>query len=538
MNFLQNLIDLYSKNISNIFTVTGNISDIILVEQNNEISENKPSELLVQKFGENNHVVLYSPSRGFRYSSDYHKQEFFSYDKDLEQKHKLIFGLDYADSKYNIVSGLHHIKTLLEEYARLKKLKKDVKNLIIIIEDADIIFPNKPINQMGLDEKLIISSAREIFESSDFVSSNNMVVMLSKNFYALNEDIRDIPTLENIELNLPDQLERLRFIEYFSEKYHREFDQALIAEISLLSAGISLTNLKSILKEDSSSIKENISNEVSTIISRNMAGKVSVMETSHGYDAVIGYEKIKKELDKLKKRMFLSDKKLIWKGLMFTGPTGVGKDYILEAFIHEVHLPALKIGNLKSKWYGETLEIVEKLKRIVRSFGKVILVKTEADTMFADPENDNNHQTDRELMGVLLDWMGDDSDRGKIHWVFNTSRPQNLPTDFQRRVEIKIPILDLDGDDKWEFIKRMFDHFDIVVHNSEKDKFLDVTHGLSNSNLRDAIAEVAAERAISESPEDVNLSDVMQNVNFLIAEDARKEQTRHAVEYSTYKHLT
>ncbi len=532
--FLQKLVDLYTAGISNIFTVTGNISDVML---ENNTQETTPRNMITQKFGKNNHVIVYSPSRGMRYVQESHKKEFLGYDEDLAEKHKKIFSLDYAESRYNIVSGLHHIKALIEEYRNLRRITKDVKNLCIVLEDADIIFPNKPLSQIGADEKMMMSLAREVFANPQFSSGQDLVIMLSKDFYGLSDDIRAIPMLENIEVDLPNFESRRKYIQYVSRKINRRFGSLSHDKIATLSAGISLANLKSILMEKSVSVEENIVDEVSKIISRSMDGKVSIVIPSHGYDAVIGYDKVKTRLKKLKKRMFLKNNDLVWKGLMFIGPTGVGKDFILEAFVDDIGLPAIKIGNLKSKWYGETLQIVEQLKRIVRSFDKVILIKTEADTMFSNPESSDGHQTDKEMMGIFLDWMGDNKDRGKIYWVFNTSRPQNLPTDFQRRVEIKIPLFDLTGDDKWNFICKMCSLFDFSLEDNDRNTITEATKGLSNSNLRDLAAEIAVEYALVDSHEDVIITDIIENLNFSVVEDARKQQAENAKNYSTYKDL-
>lgn len=534
MNFLDEIVSMYLEKVSNIFSITGNISDIVL----NQGVETKILPLVVERFEENNHVVLYSPSKGMRFSSNDHKKEFLAYDTQLAKKHSAIFGLDYANSKYNIVSGLHHVSELLLEYRRLRLQNDAVKSVIIIFEDADIIFPSKPINQMGVDEKMVLSLARNTFDTSEFVSGTDVVLMFSKNYYSVDENIRDIPTLESVTIDLPDLQIRKAFIKYNSELDGNDFNEDFMFKIAAQSAGISLTSLKSILKERKSDIERNIKKEVSKIISKTMGGKVSVFIPGYDYSAVIGYQNIKDMLMKMKKRMFLSNNKLIWKGLLFMGATGVGKDFILEAFLKEVDLPVIKLGNLKSKWYGETLQTIEKLRLIVKSFDKVILLKTEADTMFSDPEDNNTHQTDQEMMGMFLDWMGDNKDRGRVFWVFNTSRPQNLPTDFQRRVEMKIPIFDLQGDEKWIFVKKMFELNDFKLEDGAKDDVMEVAKDLSNDNIRAIVAEVVSEQEISGKQFKVtDVLEVINNLNFTLVGNARQEQSEQAEKYSTYKSL-
>lgn len=533
--FLDKIIQLYLKQISNIFTLTGNIDDIVIRKENDKYIEKSIFEILVEKFEEKNHLLIYSPSKGIRFSKKESKEEFLSYDEHIRTIHKKVFDLNYADSKYNIVSGLHHIKSILNSYKELQDYSQiKVKNLVIIIEDSDIVFPSKEIASMSVDEKIAISLAREMFNNSNFIGGDNIVIMSCKTSSSINNSIRNIPTLNNILVDMPTLDERLNYIEYINSKYKKRLSVSFRKNIATISAGISLVNLKSILKEDKQDIQNNIINEVASIISTSMNGKVKVFIPKYDFNSVIGYEKLKSTLLKLKKRMFL-EKSLVWRGMVLIGPSGVGKDFILNAFLSEIGIPAIKLGNLKSKWYGETLQIVENLRLLANSFDKLIIYKTEADTMFSNPQSQDNHQTDKELMGEFLDWMGDNKDRGKIFWVFNTSRPQMLPTDFERRVELKIPIFDLEGEEKWDFTKKMFELVNINLNKEDKKDIFEFLNNLSNDNIRALASEVASEKKMNEG--NYNLKEIIENLNFAVVTSQREKQSQEAALKSTYNNL-
>lgn len=527
--FLDNIVEYYLGKKSNMFTLTGNIDDLLLIKN----EEKSVFQLLVRKFEDKNHVLIYSPSKGMRFSKKESKEEFFAYDSELSEIHKEVFDLDYGDSKYNIISGLHHIKSLLKTYEKLQVNKKKIKNLVIILEDADIVFPSKPISQMGIDEKIAISLAREMFSNSSFIDGHNMVVMLAATNYSIDNSVRMIPTLTNVVVDLPDMKKRLEYIEYINSNFKKRFNDDFRNEIASISAGISLINLKSILKDDKKHIKGEITSRVATIIASSLDGKVQVFMPKHDFSAVIGYEKLKETLLKLKKRMFLK-KSLVWRGLILIGPSGVGKDFVSDAFLSEVGLPTIRLGNLKSKWYGETMQNIEKLKMIAKTFDKLVIFRNEADTMFTNMQGDS-HQTDTELMGAYLDWMGDNSDRGKIFWVFNTSRPRNIPTDFERRLELKLPIFDLEGDEKWVYTKKMFQLQGIDLDDSDKGKILNSLKDLSNDNIRAVASEVAVEKELNKTGVDVLA--IIDNINFAVVKEEREQQSKDAAMKATYNDL-
>lgn len=537
MRLYNEIKEAYKNTAVNLFTLTGNIYDITMYKEGATQKVASINKVLKEKLEENNHVVYFTPSVGMQYTNKEHLEEFYAIDSDLKEIHSKAFSLDYAQTKYDILSGLHMIKVLLASYRKMRKKHgaSKVKNLVVLIDDADIIFPNQPIEQMGSSEKLALSLAREMLGNSEFTASTDSVILLSSTLMAIHEGVRSISGLYSIVEPLPNKELRDNFIRYENAIFDKGLDSKQMEKISQQSAGIPLFTLQSILKQDADRIELHIKDEVARIIEKNLGSHVKVLYPKYGFDKVIGYDALKLKAKRLIKRM---DTKSPWKAIAYIGATGTGKDFQTEAFLYEANIPVIKLQNIKSKWYGETAVILEKIKMVARSFEKIIIFKPEADKLFPDPESKDAHQTDQEMSAIFLDWMSDNSDRGQIFWVFNTSRPHMFPVDFQRRIEIKLPIFDLEGDERKSFIELMLKLKNVKLDESNKNNILDklvvYTDGFSSDNIRMIADELAAELEIEPN---LDIIEIVKDLNFDIVKIQRQKQAEYAASFSTYKSL-
>jgi len=140
-------------------------------------------------------------------------------------------------------------------------------------------------------------------------------------------------------------------------------------------------------------------------------------------------------------------------GAAVGGPIGGGKTHICEAVASELGIPVIVLKNIRSKWFGETDQIFERLRRLLETFYKIVIFVDEADTMFGDIQSD--HDTERRLTGKVQGMMSDPALKGRVIWFLMTARIHRLSPDIRRpgRMDLILPILDPVGDDLKEFIK-------------------------------------------------------------------------------------
>ena len=136
------------------------------------------------------------------------------------------------------------------------------------------------------------------------------------------------------------------------------------------------------------------------------------------------------------------------------GPIGAGKTFIFEAVAAELDMVVLVIKNIRSKYYGETDVIFERLRRVLMALSRVLIFIDEADTQLGGVGADT-HATERRLTGKIQSMMSDPLLRGKVVWLLVTARIHLLSPDIRRpgRVgDLIIPVLDPEGKDREAFL--------------------------------------------------------------------------------------
>lgn len=145
--------------------------------------------------------------------------------------------------------------------------------------------------------------------------------------------------------------------------------------------------------------------------------------------------------------------------------------------------------------------------------------------------------------------MQDKKDEGKLFWIFNTSRPQMFPLDFERRIDVKIPILDLDKEKTFDFFILICNNNNIKIDDkylnkysnynnkkiTNKEYIMELLYHHSNSNIQKIVNEIFVEKEIKK---DIDIISIIENLNIPKLIEKRNKQTEYAKKYSTYKDLT
>ena len=178
------------------------------------------------------------------------------------------------------------------------------------------------------------------------------------------------------------------------------------------------------------------------------SGLLDIEEPSHGFEAVGGYDILKRFImnnvvkvlrnpDKAK-RLGLRPPR----GILLFGPPGTGKTWFARALAKELQLPFLRLRTEKivSMWYGETSRNLAKALEISESVAPAVLFIDEVDR-FGKRGGLTEHEESRRAFSILLEWLGDA--RRKTIVVATTNRPEDLDEAFRRvgRFDYIIPML-------------------------------------------------------------------------------------------------
>ncbi len=184
---------------------------------------------------------------------------------------------------------------------------------------------------------------------------------------------------------------------------------------------------------------------------------VEFKKPAHLMSDVVGFTELKGFLQDEFIPRIKTDGKGSLSGAVVGGPIGSGKTFLLEAVAGELGIVVLVLKNVRSKWFGSTDIIFERLRRIICSLDKVLIFVDEADTQFGGVGAET-HDTERRLTGKIQSMMSDPSLRGKAVWLLITARIHLLSPDLRRpgrAGSLVIPILDPEGEDKDEFVRWM-----------------------------------------------------------------------------------
>src|SRR4029078_3459114 len=97
------------------------------------------------------------------------------------------------------------------------------------------------------------------------------------------------------------------------------------------------------------------------------------------------------------------------------------------------------LKNFRDKWVGTTESNLEKIFSVLRALGQGVVFVDEADQMTGKREGGRNDSgLSGRVYGMLAKEMSDTRNRGKIIWVFATSRPDLLEVDLKRQGRLDV----------------------------------------------------------------------------------------------------
>ena len=130
-------------------------------------------------------------------------------------------------------------------------------------------------------------------------------------------------------------------------------------------------------------------------------------------------------------------------GYLISGRIGTGKTYLVECFAGECGVPCVELKNFRDKWVGATEGNLEAIFKILHAMGQVIVFIDEADQVAGKRDgNGGDSGVNGRIYAMLAREMADTRNRGRIFWIFATSRPDLLEVDLKRvgRLDVHIPL--------------------------------------------------------------------------------------------------
>lgn len=396
--------------------------------------------------------------------------------KELDAVWKRMSGTDttfskrIAESNRNTTFALELMRQLTECNRRYHESRN---NLLIMLEAADMIIPENEVNRMSISDRHRVGILHDWFCDPKFMDGGDTVILLAESRSQVHHRIARLPHVISIEVPLPDMAARRDYVTDYTSDTKTKLSVGSIAEQS---SGLSIHALRQFLRSGDHDTEALAAKVEEYMVSQVGEGVIEFKRPSHTLEDVIGFKRVKGFMINELIPGFLNGS---IGGAAVGGPIGGGKTFICEAVAAELGIPVITLKNIRSKWYGETDAIFERLQRLLKTFHRIVIFVDEADTQFGSVSD--GHATERRLTGKIQAMMSDVQLRGKVIWFLMTARIHLLSPDIRRpgRMDLIIPILDPEGEDRNEFLRWCFDSIESDSPIEEMSSINDITKGYS-----------------------------------------------------------
>ncbi|MBB5017279.1 SpoVK/Ycf46/Vps4 family AAA+-type ATPase [Chitinivorax tropicus] len=231
------------------------------------------------------------------------------------------------------------------------------------------------------------------------------------------------------------------------------------------------------------------------IIEKECEGLIEFVDSRHDLSAVGGNAGLKTELQQIATAIHSGDKTRVPMGLLFVGPMGTGKTFVANCFVKSAGLSAVTLKNFRSKWVGSSEANLEKVLRMVKALGPIVLIIDEGDRSFGGGSEDTDGGTSSRIIARLKAFMSDPENRGVVLFVMMTNRPDKLDIDIKRagRLDRKIPFFYPDSvEEVSAILQALFSRHRLTVGFdwSQAEPVLSGLTGYANADL-EAVALLA-----------------------------------------------
>ena len=339
------------------------------------------------------------------------------------------------------------------------------EDLLILIEGTDFILPEGEMAHLSDVDRQRIAICRDWLSDPGFMGAGDSVVFLAESKSLLNNKVSMLPQLLEVEVGSPVQAERLHMIRWFNKQLPDDGRLNLWDSqetLARMTAGLSAHAIFQLLRDNAHSKDrlrpQDVINKVEAYIQAQLGEDVvEFKKPEHTLREVVGFARLKEFM----RREFIprieSTGKAALSGAAIGGPIGSGKSFLLEAVAGELGMVVLVLKNIRSKWFGGTDVLFERLRRIILALDKSLVFVDEADTQFGGL-GEEVHSTERRLTGKIQAMMSDPALKGRTSWLLITARIHRLSPDIRRpgrAGSLIIPVLDPEGADRADFISWM-----------------------------------------------------------------------------------
>jgi AAA+ superfamily predicted ATPase len=430
----QTLARRYFTKTLNQFVVHGNVRDLVpTVDEKGDPTYVSLRDFLTEDlFASRDLVLFYDRSSGLHFADAATKKDFAR----ALTGYDTIFGTDYAQK---LPKDPVRVFALLENYLRLRIA--DGKRIAVIIDYADTIVPATEGGSSSAEDRNALVFLQKWSHDQILLQADFTLVLVAENLNDLNRHLVQSPFTEEITIPIPDEQQRLDFVEWMltgaaAETFSTHSDVPPTA-LAQHTAGLGYVQLRTLLADVLENRKELTFEHLHTrkkeLIEAEAYGLLEFVQTRLDLDLVAGHAEAKRHLRDAARAIKNNRPHVMPMGYLVAGPVGTGKTFLINCFAGEIGIPMVMLKNFRSQWQGVTEGNLEKILNLLRAMHPVAVMIDEADAALGNRDQRGDSGVSSRVFSMIAQAMSDTRYRGKIIWFLLTARPDLMPVDLKRQ---------------------------------------------------------------------------------------------------------
>lgn len=418
----------------NQFILHGNVRDLVPTEddQGNPTYASLRDFLAHDLFAGRDIVVFYDRSSGIHFADRASQADF----NRALSGYDTIFGTDYAQ---RLPKDPVRVFAVLENYFRTRIA--DGKRIACIIDYAETIVPLAEAGTASTEDRNALVFLQRWSHDPLLLKADFTLVLIAENLNDLSRPLIQSPFTEEIQISIPDEARRLRFIEWMLRDEAGARFEAL-SEVSprafaANTAGLGYVQLRTVIADVLENAHrltfERLTERKKELIEAEAYGLLEFVHTDFTLDLVAGHAEAKEHLRAAARAIRAGRHDVMPMGYLVAGPVGTGKTFLITCFAGEIGVPMLKLKNFRSQWQGVTEGNLEKILNLLRAMNPVAVMIDEADAALGDRDQKGDSGVSNRVFSQIAQAMSDTRYRGKIVWFLLTARPDLMPVDLKRQ---------------------------------------------------------------------------------------------------------
>jgi len=498
-NWFEIFARAYTAELGYVFLMSGNISDLFPLNGSGffTLKQFWAKKLAVAQF---EIIVFWDKSAGFAFADEILGIQPPDGQLPMREKFKAVVGLNHpaaTNPTANFLGALAGnggngaLPTDPEQaFKLLEKLlsigKPEERKAAAVIEYVESVIPETDYTSVPA-----VTLQRWASMDSPLKGTGNPVILIERNPERTSSVVKhDDSSVVRIHIPRPSKEEHTDFIRHSLKDAGVKLADGLSIEVAAnLSAGLRCKDFDDFVMKSLES-NEPISDQYIwskkiELIEKQSGGVLRVVRPKHGFEAIGGLEYVKDalrvQIEKLRSGSRTTDK-----GWILMGPPGTGKTIIAEALAKESGVNFVMLGNVLSKYVGDSERNMNLAMDIAKAMAPTIIFVDEAAEAIGNGDGYNGDSgTSGRVRGTLQNVMGDDETRGKLFFMLATNYPNRLATAIMRegRMDKRVPLLVPDKIGREAILKALCRKYGINAEGIDFTSTLASTEGWTGAEL-------------------------------------------------------